>query len=57
MIFPPLPKRYHWHNWFAWHPIWVDGYFVWLEDVNRIYNGTSYEYYVAKIERAEDDSQ
>ena len=24
-----------WHNWFAWHPIEIDGYYHWLKTVER----------------------
>ncbi len=25
----------HWHRWFAWHPVCVNGQLVWLEAVDR----------------------
>ena len=32
-----LPKRSReWHAWFAWRPVLVDGYVVWLEPVARM---------------------
>jgi hypothetical protein len=24
-----------WHNWFAWHPVNIDGYYHWLKTVER----------------------
>lgn len=24
-----------WHSWFAWHPVWGDGFIVWLRPVWR----------------------
>jgi hypothetical protein len=27
-----------WREWFAWHPVKIDNYWVWLEVVERKYN-------------------
>ena len=29
-------KFYMWHEWFAWHPVIIDGVFVWLETIERV---------------------
>jgi hypothetical protein len=29
--------RKGWHHWFAWRPVFVGDYIVWLESVNRKY--------------------
>ena len=28
-------SRAGWHRWFAWHPVVIDGQWVWLETVER----------------------
>jgi len=28
-------QKYHWHKWFAWYPILINGNFIWLKFVER----------------------
>jgi len=28
-------RKTTWHDWFAWHPVTIDGERVWLESVER----------------------
>lgn len=35
MIIPPVKKMRYWHSWYAWHPVKVAGYYMWLETVER----------------------
>jgi hypothetical protein len=31
-----LPHQGCWHKWFAWHPVWIDKEWIWLENVQRM---------------------
>jgi hypothetical protein len=33
--FEEYKSQLHWHLWYAWHPVWVEGTLVWLENVYR----------------------
>ena len=30
-------KKYKWHKWFAWHPVYIGGYYHWLVMLERRY--------------------
>ena len=38
-----------WHVWFAWHPVRIDEYIVWLEKVKRRKTGMVYEFLEYKL--------
>ena len=28
-------KKFEWHNWFSWYPVWYRGTIFWLETIER----------------------
>ncbi len=38
--------RFHWHNWYAWHPVYEDGYLYWFTVLERkLIRGHHMNYY------------
>lgn len=54
---PPVDKR-QWHMWFAWRPVRVGGYIVWLEYVQRKgHRGSCFSDYLEWEYQPHDDVQ
>lgn len=45
MIIPPVRKTRYWHSWFAWYPVRIGKYTVWLETVERRWINENWNYF------------
>lgn len=49
MIFPRPYDKDVWSDWFAWYPIKIAGYYVWLEVVRRRKYGSQWRYFSIRL--------